>query len=66
MAPLHGAFGMKVTVRLTDDLVAEIDRIATVNGQTRSGWIANALASAAVAPENDDLPVTPVQGRGHP
>ncbi|MEG3162868.1 ribbon-helix-helix domain-containing protein [Sphingomonas sp. LB2R24] len=65
-APLHGAFEMKVTVRLTDELVAEIDRIATANGQTRSGWITNALTRAAVAPENDDLPVTPVQGRGHP
>lgn len=65
-APLHGASGMKVTVRLNDDLAAEIDRIAVANGQTRSSWIANALARAAVAPENDALPVTPVQGRGHP
>ena len=65
-APLHGASGMKVTVRLNDDVAAEIDRIAVANGQTRSSWIANALARAAVAPENDALPVTPVQGRGHP
>ena len=57
---------MKVTVRLNDDVAAEIDRIAVANGQTRSSWIANALARAAVAPENDALPVTPVQGRGHP
>ena len=65
-APLHGALGMKVTVRLSDDLAAEIDRIAAANGRTRSSWIVNALAHAAVAPENDGLPVTPVQGRGRP
>ena len=64
--PLHGASGMKVTVRLRDDLAAEIDRIAAANGRTRSSWIANALARAAVASDNDDLPILPLQGRGHP
>ena len=64
--PLRGAFEMKVTVRLTDELVAEIDRIATANGQTRSSWIATALTVAAVSPESGSVPIMPVQGRGHP
>ena len=57
---------MAVSLRLKDELVAEIDRIAMANGQTRSSWIATALARAVVAPANDDLPITPLQGRGHP
>lgn len=57
---------MKVTVRLSDDLTAEIDRIATANGQTRSSWITKALMIAAVSPETESTPVMPVQGRGHP
>lgn len=40
---------MKVTVRLGDDLTAEIDRIAAANGQTRSSWITKALTVAAVS-----------------
>ena len=63
VAPLHGALGDEGTVRLSDDLAAEIDRIAVANGRTRSSWIASALAHAAVAPENDELPVTP-SGQG--
>jgi hypothetical protein len=59
-------FGMTISLRLKDDLVAEIDRIAMANGQTRSSWIAKALARAVVSPANDDLPITPLQGRGHP
>jgi hypothetical protein len=55
-----------VSLRLKDELVAEIDRIAMASGQTRSSWIATALARAVVAPANDHLPVTPLQGRGHP
>ncbi len=51
---------------MKDDLVAEIDRVAAANGQTRSRWMANALANAMLAPENDDIPVMPVQGRGNP
>lgn len=65
-APLHGAFMMNVGLRLKDDLVTEIDRIATANGQTRSSWMANALAVAALSLDNEKLPVMPVQGRGHP
>jgi len=57
---------MKVTVRLSDNLTAEIDRIAAANGQTRSSWITKALTIAAVSPESQDVPVMPVQGRGHP
>ncbi len=57
---------MNVGLRLKDDLVAEIDRVATANGQTRSSWIASVLASAVLAPENDDIPVLPIQGRGDP
>lgn len=57
---------MKVTVRLSDDLTAEIDRIAAANGQTRSSWITKALTTAAVSLDSQDVPVMPVQGRGHP
>lgn len=64
--PLRGASEMKVTVRLTDELVAEVDRIAAANGQTRSSWIATALTIAAVSPESGSVPIMPVQGRGHP
>lgn len=57
---------MKVSVRLSDDLTAEIDRIAVASGQTRSSWITNALTRAAVSPDNSEMPLMPVQGRGHP
>lgn len=57
---------MIVSARLNDELVAEIDRIAFAQGQTRGGWIASALARAALSPENDNLPLTAVKGRGHP
>ncbi|WP_010219652.1 hypothetical protein [Sphingomonas sp. PAMC 26621] len=57
---------MNVGLRLKDELVAEVDRIAASNGQTRSSWIANAIARAVVSPSNDDLPNLPLEGRGHP
>ncbi|GHH25438.1 hypothetical protein GCM10008023_38850 [Sphingomonas glacialis] len=57
---------MNVGLRLKDELVAEVDRIAAANGQTRSSWIANTIARAVVAPFNDDLPNLPLEGRGHP
>jgi hypothetical protein len=57
---------MIVGLRLRDELVAEVDRIAAANGQTRSSWIANIIARAVVAPANDELPNGPLQGRGHP
>lgn len=59
-------FAMHVGLRLKDELVAEIDRVAAANGQTRSAWMANVLAHAALSPENDGLPVMPVQGRARP
>jgi hypothetical protein len=61
-----GFKGMMVSLRLKDDLVAEIDRVAHASGQSRSAWMANVLLRAAVAPENSALPVTPTQGRGRP
>jgi predicted transcriptional regulator len=64
--PLLGAFQVNVGLRLKDDLVAEIDRLAAANGQTRSSWMNTALMRAAVSPESLDTPVMPVQGRGHP
>lgn len=57
---------MIVTTRVSDELGVEIDRIATVRGQTRAAWVALAIARAALSPENDNLPFTAVQGRGHP
>jgi hypothetical protein len=57
---------MKVTVRLGDDLTSEIDRIAAANGQTRSAWISNVLLRAVMSEDSQDVPIMPVQGRGHP
>ena len=57
---------MNIGLRLKDELVSEIDRIAAANGQTRSAWMSGALARAALAPANDGLPILPIQGRGHP
>jgi hypothetical protein len=57
---------MIVTTRVSDELAAEIDRIAMAQGQSRAAWLARAIARAALAPENDNLPVTAVQSRGHP
>lgn len=57
---------MMVSLRLKDELVAEIDRIASAQGQTRSAWIANVLSRAALSTENDNLPINLEEGRGHP
>lgn len=55
-----------VSLRLKDDLVAEIDRVAGAHGQTRSAWMASTLARAVLLPTNDDLPVPGVgKGRHH-
>jgi hypothetical protein len=64
--PLHGAQAMMVSLRLKDELVAEIDRIAHANGQSRSAWMAHMLARAALAPENDRLPLAGKSRRGRP
>ncbi len=66
MAPLHGAFGMMVSLRMKDELVAEIDRVAAAHGQSRSAWIALTLSRAVLASEHDDLPMPATGGRGHP
>ncbi|AYJ84679.1 hypothetical protein D3Y57_00880 (plasmid) [Sphingomonas paeninsulae] len=52
---------MKVSVRLSDGLVAEIDRAASAQGQSRSAWMALSLTRAALIQENDHLP-TPARG----
>lgn len=57
---------MIVSARVSDELAAEIDRIAMAQGQTRAAWLALAIARAALAPENDNMPLTAVQGRGNP
>src|SRR3546814_3133763 len=57
VVPRHGAVWMMVSLRLKDELIAEIDRIASAHGQTRSAWIANVLSRAALSSENDNLPV---------
>ncbi len=55
-----------VSVRLKDDLVAEIDRVAVAQGQSRSAWMANALARLVLLPENDHLPTVDLGRLGHP
>ena len=57
---------MTVSLRLKDELVDEIDRIASAQGQSRSAWIATTLARAVLSPENDSLPIPALAGRGHP
>lgn len=57
---------MMVGARLSDELVAEIDRIAAVQGQTRAAWINSTLARAALSSDNDRLPLLAVEGRGLP
>lgn len=57
---------MMVSLRLKDELVAEVDRVAAAQGQSRSAWIAAVLARAALDPANDELPTPGVGGRGHP
>jgi stage V sporulation protein SpoVS len=57
---------MIVTTRVSDDLAAEIDRLAIAQGQTRAAWLALAIARAALTPENRDVPVMAVQSRGDP
>src|ERR1700712_1068345 len=61
-----GLWEMIVSTRLTDELVAEIDRVASVHGQSRAAWIANALTRAALMSEKDNLPIMAGAGGGHP
>ncbi|CDO37974.1 hypothetical protein [Novosphingobium sp. KN65.2] len=57
---------MIVSTRLSDELVSEIDRLASAQGQSRAAWISSTLQRAALSSENDNLPVLGVQSRGHP
>ena len=66
MAPLHGASRMIVSARISDDLAAEIDRIAAAQGQSRAAWIANLITRAVLKPENDALPTVGGGGGGDP
>jgi metal-responsive CopG/Arc/MetJ family transcriptional regulator len=54
---------MMVSLRLKDELIAEIDRVASAHGQTRSAWIASTLARSVLEPANDSLPILDQQGR---
>lgn len=44
----------------------EIERVAAAHGQSKAAWIADVLARAALAPENDRLPVAATRRRGYP
>lgn len=66
MAPLHGALRMIVSARVSDELAAEIERVSAAYGQSKAAWVANVLARAALAPENDRLPTPANGGGGHP
>ena len=66
MAPLHGACGMILSTRVSEELVTEIDRVAAAHGQSRAAWVANTLARAVMDPENDDLPIPAGREGGHP
>ncbi len=61
-----GLMRMMVSLRLKDELVAEIDRVAAAHGQSRSAWIALALSRAALGSENDNLPTPAGEIGGHP
>ena len=56
---------MIVSARVSHELAAEIERVAAAHGQSKAAWMANVLARAALAPENDRLP-TAAGGGGHP
>jgi predicted HicB family RNase H-like nuclease len=56
---------MMISLRLKDELVEEIDRVALAYGQSRSAWIARVLTQSALA-EGNDGPLVPVSRRGRP
>jgi len=60
-----GLLNMIVSARVSHELAAEIERVAAAHGQSKAAWMANVLARAALAPENDRLP-TAAGGGGHP
>ena len=47
---------MIMSARVSNELAAEIDRVADAQGQSRAAWMANVIARAVLRPENDDLP----------
>jgi hypothetical protein len=49
MAPLHGAGSLIVTAQVSDEVAAEIDRLATANGQSRSAWMSHTLTRLVLA-----------------
>jgi len=54
-----------VSARVSNELAAEIDRVAAAQGQSRAAWMANVIAHAVLRPENDDLPTpAPTEGGG--
>ena len=55
---------MIVSARVSDELAAEIGRVASANGQSKAAWMAAVLARAALAPENDRLPMSVAGGGG--
>lgn len=66
MVPLHGAWSMIVSARVSEELAAEIERVSAAQGQSKAAWIASALARAALAPEYDSLPTPAIGTGGHP
>nr|WP_318781376.1 hypothetical protein [Sphingomonas aliaeris] len=64
IAPLHGASKMIVSARVSNELSAEIDRVAAAQGQSRAAWVATVIARAVLLPENDHLPIA-AAGEGH-
>lgn len=66
MAPLHGAGPLIVTARVSDDVAAEIDRLAAANGQSRSAWMSRALTRLVLAEGGEKLPLVPVAAGGRP
>lgn len=57
---------MIVSARVSDELAAEIARVATARGQSKAAWMAYAMARAVLAPENDRLPARPARAGGDP
>ena len=47
--PGRPAIGEPVQIRLPADLLADIDKLAAVEGATRSAWIRRALAARVAA-----------------
>lgn len=66
MGPLHGAGRLIVTARVSDDVAAEIDRLAAANGQSRSAWMSRTLTQLVLAEGDEGVPLVPVSRRGRP